>query len=325
MKSVFKNHSLKEKIITQKFPKNLKTNVLKEETIAMYSANGSTREILLDGIKINIRNGVLKPPLIIDVEHDFPFLKMHFEIEGSSEYTPKNNKSVAVIIPNGHYIFFFLPKVKGTLTYSSTTRRTLEIIFTKAYLKRVFGQSFKDVSSGFGDALEKDIPFLMWEQSKPITPQLHTIIEDVVNCKFKGAIKKAYLESKITEMLTIFFDSLKNRSTKKNRTIHKDDYMKILYAETIIRKNIKHGRTISELSTLTGINTFKLKQNFKLVFGNPIFSYLTELRMKKAKELISEKGYTVAEAAYEIGYKNPQHFTIAFKKKYNYLPRALKQ
>ncbi|WP_103192391.1 helix-turn-helix domain-containing protein [Formosa algae] len=39
---------------------------------------------------------------------------------------------------------------------------------------------------------------------------------------------------------------------------------------------------------------------------------------------MSEQGYTIAETAYEIGYKNPQHFTAAFKKKYNYLPSKLK-
>lgn len=326
MKSVLKSHSFTQKTITRTFPNGFKTSKLNEEILVNSSSlvKGETKEIVLDGIKISIRNGLITPPFIIDVEHDFPFLKIHFEIEGSSCYTPNNNKSVPVYIPNGHYNFFFLPKVKGRLKYDCTKRKTLEVLFTKDYLKRVFGHTFKDISSDFGEAIEKDIPFLMWKQSKPITSQLHLIIEEIINCKYEGYIKKAYLESKITEILSIFFDSLNHKKQHQEQHINKEDYLKIIHAESIIKNNIKNPPCILKLSHITGINQFKLKQNFKLIFGKPIFTYLTEIRMEKAKKLISEQGYTIAETAYEIGYKNPQHFTAAFKKKYNYLPSKLK-
>ncbi|MBD1260517.1 helix-turn-helix transcriptional regulator [Maribacter polysiphoniae] len=327
MKSTLKSSSFTEKTIVRNYPKGFKSEELREETVVSSSSlvKGETKEIFLDGIKISIRKGKINPPLIIDVEHNFPFFKMHFEIEGNSHYTPKNDRSVAVKIPNGHYNFFFLPMVKGKLRYDCYKRNTLEILFTKDYLKRVFGHSYRAVSSSFGDALERDIPFLMWKHSKPITSQLQFIIDEIINCTYEGAIKKAYLESKITEILTLFFDSLKNKKTYQEKNITEDDYLNILKAETIIKKNLKNPPTILELSQITGINQFKLKQNFKLVFGMPIFSYLTELRMVKAKKLILEKGYTVTEASYEIGYKNPQHFTTAFKRKYNYLPSKLKK
>ncbi len=327
MKSILKSSSFAEKTIVRKFPKGFKTPVLREETIVNSSAlvKGETKEILFDGIKISIRNGLITSPVDIDVEHDFPFLKMHFEIEGSSQYTPKNDKSIAVNIPHGHYNFFYLPQVKGKLRYDCTKRKTLEILFTKAYFMRVFGHSFREVSAGFGEALDQGRPFLMWQQSKPISSRLHLIIEEIINCNYEGGIKKAYLESKINEILTMFFDGLKNKKTPREQELTKDDYSRILHAECLVKKNLKDPPTISELSQLTGINQFKLKQHFKLVFGMPIFSYLTELRMAKAKKLIVEDGFTVAEAAYEIGYKNPQHFTAAFKRRYHYLPSALKK
>ncbi|WP_103070950.1 helix-turn-helix domain-containing protein [Aquimarina sediminis] len=328
MKSVFKSEVFTEKIITKKLAPGLRTRELSEKNVVLdyTSVKSNTKEILLDGIKINIRKERIDPPFIVEVEHDFPFLKIHFEIKGSSKYSPKNDKSVAVNIPGGHYNFFYLPKVKGVLRYDTSIRNTLEIVFTKAYLKRVFGDSLKKISAGFGDALEKDIPFLMWEQSRPIPSQLYSIIQEIINCKFKEGIKKAYLESKITEILTIFFDCLKEKreSPISGKKISKEDYSKIIIAEDILRKNLKDPPTISELSIITGINQFKLKQNFKLVFEKPIFSYLTQLRMENAKRLITEKEYTIAEASYEVGYKNPQHFTAAFKRKYNYLPSALK-
>lgn len=326
MKSILKSDSFTEKTLTKKHPLGLRSLDLNEKDIKYSNAtlNVNTKEIILDGIKISIRNEQITPPFIIEVEHSFPFLKMHFEIEGSSKYTPKNTLSVPVTIPNGHYNFFYLPKVKGTLRYDSTHRKTLEIIFTKAYLKKVFGASFKDASSEFGIALENNSPFLMWEQSKPITPQLHLIIDKIINCNYKGGLKKAYLESKTIEILTLFFDEIQHKKNNQKAFLNKDDYAKILNAEVLLKENLKKPPTISELSKLTGINQCKLKQNFKLVFNQPIFTYVTELRMEKAKNLITNQGYTIAETAYEVGYKNPQHFTAAFKKKHNYLPSSLK-
>ncbi|WP_405247473.1 helix-turn-helix domain-containing protein [Cellulophaga sp. Asnod2-G02] len=327
MKSVYRNHVYPHKVTTKVFTEGFKKKVIEDRTLVSENPFivGKTREILLDGIKVNMRSGKINPPLSIDVAHDFPFLKIHFEIEGSSIYTPNNDKSVVVAIPGGHYNFFFLPEVNGTLRYDKPQRETLEILFTKDYLKRVFGTSFKKECSEFGIALEQNHPFLMWENSKPITPQLHSIINEIMTCDFEGGLKKAYLESKITEILAIFFNRLKNKEIKYPEGICEEDYLKIIHAETILRDHIKNPFTIAQLAMVSGVNQFKLKKHFKIIFGKPIFSYLTNLRMEKAKSLIEDEGFTIAEAADEIGYKNPQHFTVAFKKVYNFLPSSLKK
>lgn len=325
MKSVFQSDHFTEKKIVKKHSEWNHFHKLIEKDMEYENANLklNLKEILFNGLQIRIRKERISPPFIIDVEHDFPFLKMHFEIEGSSEYNPKNKKSLAVDIPSGHYNFFFLPKVKGTLTYNTPFRKTLEINFTKTYLKRVFGHSFMDASSAYGEALKNNVPFLMWNQSKPITPMLHIIIREIINCKFEGSIKKIYLESKVAEILTILFNDIKNKKLFENK-LAEEDHSKIMEAGSIIQKNLKNPPTIQELSIKTGVNQFKLKQHFKLVYRKPIFTYITDLRMEKAKQLIVEKGYTVTETAHEVGYKNPQHFTAAFKRRHNFLPSSLK-
>lgn len=99
--------------------------------------------------------------------------------------------------------------------------------------------------------------------------------------------------------------------------------MKILEVEAYIKQNLKKTLTIPELASLVGLNASKLKRNFKIIFSTTIFKYITELRMRKASKLIKDESYTITQASYEIGYKNPQHFTVAFKKVYGYLPSKL--
>lgn len=77
------------------------------------------------------------------------------------------------------------------------------------------------------------------------------------------------------------------------------------------------------LSTIAGLNTSKLKQDFKSIYATTIFKYITNLKMQKAKSLILDKNLSISQASFEVGYKNPQHFTVAFKKKFGILPKDI--
>ena len=112
---------------------------------------------------------------------------------------------------------------------------------------------------------------------------------------------------------------------KKELKPSEDEVKQIVKAEKILRNNLDKPFTIDDLAVETGINRNKLKRNFKNIFGKPIFTYLTDLRMEKAKKMLVENSMNISEIAYAVGYKNPQHFTNAFKKRFNYLPSDLRK
>lgn len=87
---------------------------------------------------------------------------MHFEIEGSNQYTPREStRGIPINVPHGHYNFFYLPEVDGTLNFNTNRRKTLEIHFTDAYVKRLLGGDLKDTSDGFSEALRQQKRFVM--------------------------------------------------------------------------------------------------------------------------------------------------------------------
>jgi AraC-like DNA-binding protein len=47
---------------------------------------------------------------------------------------------------------------------------------------------------------------------------------------------------------------------------------------------------------------------------------LKDFRLKKAKELMKKRGYTIAQVTFESGFTSPSYFTKCFKKKYGVLP-----
>lgn len=319
--SVFKGNVL-VKTFEQDFKSEYKLNITE---INNPSEKGRLKEYFLDGIRIQIRDVAIND-LKLSVEHDFPFFKLHFEIEGSSNYQPENTDEAALYIPNGHYNMFYIPKVKGILNYDTRYRKTLEIIFTEAYIKKIIGINFKETLKSFGNAIDHKTPFVLWKNSKPISSSLLTKIEEIITCDYPESLKKAYLEAKVNELIIELLAKTNDKNYQiENTLLDKVSYDRMLKVASYIQKNLNKKITINLLSEIIGVNTTTLKQDFKIVFATTIFKYMTKLRMEKSKILIVDKKYSIAQASAEVGYQNPQHFTTAFKKLYGYTPKELKQ
>lgn len=295
-----------------------------------YNYNGITgvvTDIMLNGIHLMIRDLTIKQESYsIAVEHSFSFVKLHFEIEGDNEYIPDNKADRGIYIPQGHYNLFYLPKIKGVLNYRTKRRKTLEITFTEAYLEQLFYPNLKTTIPLLAEAIANNSTYTMWDTSKSISPKLYVLIEDIIQCNYSGAIKKAFLESKVVEVLSHLFTIInEEENTKINEGLSACDYAKILEVEIILKNQFKEKHTLTSIAAQVGLNDFKLKKQFKMVFNTTVFHYLTTLRMEYAKQLILEKEYSVALVSEELGYKNQQHFTVAFKKIFGYLPSKLKK
>ena len=299
------------------------------EKIIHYNHKGITgiiTDIMLNGIHLVSRDLTIEnKSYSIEVEHDFSFVKLHFEIEGDNEYCPENSSEKGIYIPQGHYNLFYLPVIKGVLNYKTQKRKTLEITFTEDYLEQLFYPNLKTTIPLLAEAIANKTVYTMWDSSKSISPKLYILIEDVIQCKYTGNIKKAYLESKVVEILSYLFTIInEEENTKISEDLSSQDYIKIIEVEKILKAQFKEKHTLSSIAAQVGLNDFKLKKQFKIVFNTTVFNYLAQLRMEYAKQLIAEKEYSVALVSEELGYKNPQHFTVAFKKVFGYLPSKLK-
>lgn len=287
---------------------------------------GIITDIMLNGVHVVARDLTIESPYSIEVEHDFSFVKLHIEMEGDNEYCPENVEERAIHIPQGHYNLFYLPKIKGVLNYNTKRRKTLEITFTEKYLEQLFYPNLSTTIPLLAEAIANRSSYVMWNKSKSISPKLTLLIEDILQCTYSGAIKKAFLESKMVEILSYLFTIInEEENTEVNVELSACDYIKILEVENILKTRFKESHTLGSITSEVGLNNFKIKKYFKLVFHTTVFNYLTHVRMEYAKQMILEKDMPISVVSEELGYKNPHHFTVAFKKTLGYLPSKLKQ
>nr|WP_277349362.1 AraC family transcriptional regulator [Pseudoflavitalea sp. G-6-1-2] len=74
---------------------------------------------------------------------------------------------------------------------------------------------------------------------------------------------------------------------------------------------------------MVSISESKLKKDFKVMYGSPIYEYYQKARMQAAQDKLLTGKFSVKEVAMELGYANLSNFTIAFKKAFGVLPSRL--
>lgn len=88
----------------------------------------------------------------------------------------------------------------------------------------------------------------------------------------------------------------------------------------LLRQNLAEPPTLEELGRKIGCSHFYLSRIFSNHTGQTITQYLRQLRMEKAAELLRSREYNVTEAALEVGYASPSHFSQAFHETYGCCP-----
>ncbi|MEK8128248.1 response regulator [Paenibacillus filicis] len=72
--------------------------------------------------------------------------------------------------------------------------------------------------------------------------------------------------------------------------------------------------TLSSLAARFNFNPWYISRKFKEIYKVTVITYLTELRMDKARMLLANTGMTVSEMANTLGYADENYFSKVFKK-----------
>jgi transcriptional regulator GlxA family with amidase domain len=154
-----------------------------------------------------------------------------------------------------------------------------------------------------------------------MTPEMLNIVEQVFNVEYEGKTKMMFFRSQMTTLLSHFFGQL---AGLEKSSVKKSERDKLFEAKEILSQNLESPPSLSELSRQIGLNTFKLKKNFKELFGVPVFKYLQNERMNKAHQLLRKADLSVQEVAWEVGYDSLSSFSNTFSKKFGYRPSEVK-
>ncbi len=98
-----------------------------------------------------------------------------------------------------------------------------------------------------------------------------------------------------------------------------EDLATALEIKQFLEKNYHEHYDYDYLVSKFGMNKFKLKLAFKAVSYHNVHSYITKLRVERAKDLLENTDRTIGFIAEKVGL-DKSNFNIQFKKLTGYTP-----
>ncbi len=157
-------------------------------------------------------------------------------------------------------------------------------------------------------------------------PLQHQAIHNIMTNPLSGSLGKMFIEASFQQFVVFHLKSLfQPGDSEETGKISKRDRDLMVAVRDHLDKRFTEDHSLVSLARSFGINETKLMKCFKHEFGLTVFEYISDLKMAHARKLIEDQGMFVAEVAAIIGYKNPNHFSSAFKNKYGFSPSKLKR
>lgn len=125
---------------------------------------------------------------------------------------------------------------------------------------------------------------------------------------------------------TFIYNCYKKTIDYKAKHIDTVSYQIAEQAKAYIEKHYQNPNlTIADISKQLRVNQTYLRKMFKSQLHMTMSSYITSVRMKKARELILEGVQKLSSISHSVGYNDVSYFSKCYKKFYGYLPSATRK
>lgn len=281
-------------------------------------AQGSFSEILIeDGFFVlKIQNDTTQVQKVTRAI-DSSYIQFHFCLKGSSKF----------IFNDGHYALD-VSEENSLLLYNTQMDLPLNLeLPPNSWLVSVV-MTIRKFHSLFSREADY-IPFLSKENSdkkyysqEGFSPAIAVILSQMINYNLHPSIKTLYIKGKVYELISLYFNKSDDADIEQCPfLVDEDNVRRIRQAKEIMISRMAEPPTLAKLSEEIGLSLKKLKEGFKQIYGDSVFSFLFDYKMEYARKMLETQKYNVNEVGLRVGYSTASHFISAFKKKYGTTPK----
>jgi len=176
------------------------------------------------------------------------------------------------------------------------------------------------------DLLVKDIPrYIVIQQEQLLTwPWLKRTLEHL-NAEYRSEAPGTEITvNKLTEILIVQLLRSEFGEQKDVGIIAALRDKRLAKALAAIHKDLSRAWTIESAANEASLSRSGFSKNFTEVMNISFYDYLTQSRMRRARQLLKRSQLSVAEVALEVGYQSDLAFIKTFKKLTGITPRAFR-
>jgi len=250
-------------------------------------------------------------------EIDSNYIQFHFCVKGESKFS-FNNGRYALDVLEEHSLLLYNPQRDLPINLEASANSWLiSVLISIKKFHGLFSQEADYITF-----LSEDNKDKKYYKDGRISPSMAIALNQLINYNLNQSIKNLYFKGKAYELLSLYF----NRSEEANTEqcpflVDETNVIKIRKAKDIVISRMSEPPSLNELANEIGLSLKKLKEGFKQIYGDSVFSFLFDYKMEFARKLLESGEHNVNEVGLKVGYSTSSHFIAAFKKKYGTTPK----
>ena len=248
---------------------------------------------------------------------DSTFIQLHFCLRGSSKFL-FNNSSYTFDVLDNRSILLYNPQRKLPINLELKPKTTLiSVLISIEKFHSLFSKE-----AGYIPFLSDENSHKKYYDDSEIKPMVSIVLQQIINSNSNSSIRELYIKGKIYELLSLHFQKDETENGEYCPFLmDEQNVLKIRNAKEIIIARMSEPPSLQELANEIGLNIKKLKEGFKQIYGDTVYSFLFDYKMEHSRRLLESKQYNVNEVGSKVGYSTASHFIAAFKKKFGTTPK----
>ena len=249
---------------------------------------------------------------------DASYIQFHFCISGSITFN-YNKGAYNLKLDEGKFLTLYNPEKPLTIDASAAKNsKVISVLIPIVEFHKLFSSSSSDIPFFENKSLNQK-----HYSENLISNSILIVLNQIIKNDMDNSTRSLLYKAKIYELFSLIFKKTKEIDLDQCPFLKNDENLKkIAKAKDVILKDIKNPPSLIELSKTIDLSLKNLKKGFKEIYGKPVYKYLFDFKMERAKQLLSNGNLNVNEVSYDLGYSSSSHFIAAFKKKYGITPRT---
>ncbi len=281
-------------------------------------AEGSYRQLMLEEDSyILLANN--ETASIQKVKHpiDRSYIQFHFCLKGGGKFI-FNEGRYAMEITEDHSLLLYNTQTDLPLHLEYRPGSQLvSLVMTIRSFHALFSSE-----AGYIPFLSEENKSKKYYAQDPISPAVSVILNQLMNFNLHPSVSALYLRGKVYELIALLFNRGDDTLLEQCPYLVDEDHLKrIRRAKEIIIERMSEPPGLKPLAEEVGLPLKKLKEGFKQVYGDSVYSFLFDYKMEYARKMLESQRYNVNEVGLKVGYSTASHFIAAFRKKFGTTPK----
>ncbi len=218
---------------------------------------------------------------------------------------------------NGHVINF--KKNEDVTLYSLEMDRERFMLYDECSADLIKS----DLNDVFGDVLAKQSFYYEGYYSLALAE----VFEQIKNFDDDDFLRTIFMIScgyqLLGNQIVQYQDDLNNEDNR--HVLRQYEVSKVKDAVQFIQQNIERTNSIDDICKAVGLSETKLQEGFKVLYNVTVNTYINNVRLNLAAQLLKSANFNISEIVYKVGLTSRSYFSKIFKEEFRMTPTDYRQ